>query len=94
MTKPSCGLQAHARLLARDTVTRQDAVVAIYIVEASVMDSFALLGSQDARQAAYPSDPDAEYQHMESHVLDIMALHQAGQDGLDSFSLEHGDDCE
>ena len=61
--------------------------MAVYIVEASVIDRFSLLGSQDARQAAFPADPDADYQHLEAHLLDIMALHQAEQsgEGLDDF---------
>ena len=65
--------QAHARLMARKEVTQQDAVIAVYLIEASVMDQCSVLGAQDARHASFVADPDADYQDLESHLLGQMS---------------------
>ena len=52
--------QAHARLMFREEVMVQDAVVAVSLVESS-MQSSALIGNIDALHTSFPSDPMEEY---------------------------------
>ncbi|PVD33712.1 hypothetical protein C0Q70_04972 [Pomacea canaliculata] len=61
--------QAHARLMFRDEVLVQDAVVAVTIMESS-MQSAALLGGVNALHTAFPEDAEEEY------VLQVTALYQ------------------
>ncbi|KAJ1963481.1 DNA helicase mcm9, partial [Dispira parvispora] len=51
--------QAHARLMARDTVLVSDAVVAVLLMEASMQGS-ALVPNTDILHSDFPSDPEAE----------------------------------
>ena len=55
-----CASQAHARLMARQQVTEQDAMVAAAVVEATMQQSSALsfLG---ALTAGFDADPEAVY---------------------------------
>ena len=69
-------MQAHARLMAREEVTQQDAIIAVYLIEASVMDQCSVLGAQDARHASFAADPDADYQDLESHLLGQMSARE------------------
>ncbi|KAJ8298755.1 hypothetical protein KUTeg_022815, partial [Tegillarca granosa] len=52
--------QAHARLMYRNTVTVQDAVVAVTLMESS-MQGAALLGGVNALHTAFPEEPEEEY---------------------------------
>jgi hypothetical protein len=52
--------QAHARLMFREKVTVQDAVVAVSLVESSMQGS-ALIGSTDALHTSFPNNPMEEY---------------------------------
>ncbi|XP_052834192.1 DNA helicase MCM9-like [Octopus bimaculoides] len=52
--------QAHARLMLRDVVTVQDAVVAVVLME-STMEGAALLGGVNALHAAFPDNPEEEH---------------------------------
>ncbi|PSN31662.1 hypothetical protein C0J52_14963 [Blattella germanica] len=59
--------QAHARLMFREEVTVQDAVVAVSLVESSMQGS-ALIGNVDTLHTSFPKDPMAEYELI--HILD------------------------
>ena len=59
--------------MVRSEVSQQDAIVAVYLIEASVMDQGSVLGAQDARHAAFVDDPDAEYGALEAHLLGLMS---------------------
>jgi DNA helicase MCM9 len=52
--------QAHARLMFREKVTVQDAVVAVSLVESSMQGS-ALFGGTDALHTSFPHNPMEEY---------------------------------
>ncbi|DBB06704.1 TPA: DNA helicase mcm9, variant 3 [Trebouxia sp. C0004] len=58
--------QAHAKLMARDVVTQQDAVVAVSMAEAA---SRILSGAQFTVGAAFCDDPDAAYDAESEHLL-------------------------
>jgi len=66
------GAQAHARLLARQVVTRQDAVVAVMLAEESLLTSAVLGERMDLRAADFPADPDAEHAEREARLLDAL----------------------
>ena len=53
--------EAHARLMFRDFVTVQDAVVAITIMESSMHSSALLNKDEGCLHTSFPSDPDDEY---------------------------------
>ncbi|KXS12213.1 MCM-domain-containing protein [Gonapodya prolifera JEL478] len=74
--------QAHAKLMFRDSVTLQDAVVAVHLMECSVSSS-ALLGFVDdavpsgikgVLRSAFPEEPDDDYRKVESAVLSQLGL--------------------
>ncbi|XP_029965459.1 DNA helicase MCM9 isoform X2 [Salarias fasciatus] len=52
--------EAHARLMFRETVTVEDAVVAVSLMECS-MQGGGLLGDVNALLTAFPADPDRQY---------------------------------
>ena len=66
-------VQAHSILMAREEVTQQDAIIAVYMIEASVMDQCSVLGAQDARHAQFVANPDADYIGLEGHLLSQMS---------------------
>jgi hypothetical protein len=55
--------------MARNQVTRQDAAVAIMVVELSMHNS-PLLGFQDTVHTAFASDPDAEFCLQEKQIVE------------------------
>lgn len=59
--------QAHAKLMARDIVTQQDAVIAVSVAEAAsrILSS----GVQFTVGAAFCDDPDAAYDAESEHLL-------------------------
>lgn len=52
--------QAHAKLMFRDEVTVQDAVVTVALIESS-MQSTALIGQVNVLHTSFPKDPIEEY---------------------------------
>ena len=65
--------QAHARLMFREFVTVQDALVAVTCVECSMQNS-ALLGSMNALHTRFPDDPQEEYSRQAALVLKRLNL--------------------
>jgi len=66
--------QAHARLLARNTVDVQDAVIAVALLDASVVDGESVLVLPDgvglsAPGGGFADDPDEAYGRLEAAVL-------------------------
>ncbi|OLY82137.1 DNA helicase MCM9 [Smittium mucronatum] len=80
--------QAHARLMARDKVTKQDAIVTVMVMEASLMSSGPLFQSSgtklpdeenvlnlaDALHTVFPSNPNNEYVRYEKKILNMLNL--------------------
>ncbi|XP_060074064.1 DNA helicase MCM9-like [Ylistrum balloti] len=66
--------QAHARLMFRDTVTVQDAVLAVTLMESS-MQGAALLGGVNALHTSFPEDAGEEYKIQAEMVLNRLNLH-------------------
>jgi hypothetical protein len=66
-----CMSQAHARLMARQQVTEQDAMVAAAIVEATMQQTSALsfLG---ALTAGFDGDPEAVYSDVHQRLVPIL----------------------
>ncbi|CAI7865164.1 unnamed protein product [Closterium sp. NIES-53] len=71
--------QAHARLMYRTTVLRQDAVVAVTAMDAS-MSTSRLFPSHAPTNAAFPNDPAAAYCDMEAIVLQQLGLSNIDSD--------------
>ncbi|XP_065890839.1 DNA helicase MCM9-like isoform X2 [Dysidea avara] len=65
--------QAHARLMMRDEVTVQDAIVAVAVMECS-MQGAALLGSVDALHSSFPTNADEEYAIQEKLIMSKLGL--------------------
>ncbi|KAK3796892.1 hypothetical protein RRG08_055726 [Elysia crispata] len=65
--------QAHARLMYREEVTVQDAVVAVTLMESS-MQGAALLGGVNTLHTAFPADADQEYLLQAELVLSRLGL--------------------
>ncbi|CAC5391947.1 MCM9 [Mytilus coruscus] len=65
--------QAHARLMFRNTVTVQDAVVAVTLME-STMQGAALLGGVNALHTAFPDSAEEEYKLQAKLVLNRLSL--------------------
>ncbi|KAK2158619.1 hypothetical protein NP493_1781g00037 [Ridgeia piscesae] len=65
--------QAHSRLMCHETVTIQDAVVAVSVIESSMQGS-ALLGGVNALHTSFPADPDKEYKLQVDLILSRLGL--------------------
>lgn len=65
--------QAHARLMFRSTVTVQDAVVAVTLLECS-MQGKAILGPTDALHSKFPSNCGVAYKMQAELVLNKLEL--------------------
>lgn len=66
--------QAHAKLMFREEVTVQDAIITVALVESS-MQSTALIGQVNVLHTSFPKNPVDEY------------AHQGTQSKIDSFSI-------
>ncbi|KAF9088131.1 DNA helicase mcm9 [Mortierella sp. AD031] len=66
--------QAHARLMARDLVTVQDAVVIISLMEATAQGGAAVLGGINPLHASFPKSAEEEYWRQETAMLDRLGL--------------------
>ncbi|KAJ1974622.1 DNA helicase mcm9 [Dimargaris xerosporica] len=65
--------QAHARLMARNVVTVQDAVTVIVLMETSMQGSM-LLDNTNILHSAFPDDPEEDYFNQERIVLTKLGL--------------------
>ncbi|KAM6181810.1 DNA helicase MCM9 [Erethizon dorsatum] len=65
--------EAHARLMFRDTVTLEDAVTVVSVMESS-MQGGALLGGVNALHTSFPENPRAQYQQQCELILERLEL--------------------
>lgn len=65
--------QAHARLMFRDEVIEQDAIMAILIVDSS-MHASNLLGIYSVLHSSFPDQPDVQYEEHKTKVLEKIGL--------------------
>ncbi|KAF9103679.1 DNA helicase mcm9 [Mortierella sp. AM989] len=66
--------QAHARLMARDVVTVQDAVVIVSLMEATAQGGAAMLGGINPLHASFPKSGEEEYWRQEEVMLHRLGL--------------------
>ena len=66
--------KAHARLMWRNTVDIQDSIVAIYLVEASIMGSSILPSANGEIWEDFPANPDARYEEYRDSILAYLHL--------------------
>ncbi|XP_061785879.2 DNA helicase MCM9 [Nerophis lumbriciformis] len=74
--------EAHARLMFRETVTIEDAVMAVSVMESS-MQGGGLLGSVNAILTSFPDDPGKQYQTQCQVLLEAMNLTHLLQKEMD-----------
>lgn len=61
--------KAHARLMARDCVLQQDAVIAVMIIESAVGSS-----KMCSMDSFFPEDPDYAYKSQEQQVMNMLGI--------------------
>ncbi|XP_036727276.1 DNA helicase MCM9 isoform X3 [Balaenoptera musculus] len=66
--------KAHARLMFRDTVTLEDAITVVSVMESS-MQGGALLGGVNALHTSFPDNPLEQYQKQCELILEKLELH-------------------
>ncbi|KAL8614465.1 hypothetical protein ACOMHN_007801 [Nucella lapillus] len=82
--------QAHARLMFREEVLVQDAIMAVTIMESS-MQGAALLGGVNALHTAFPENAEEEYRLQVEMVLtrlDLLDLMQPEMETLDAMACQ------
>ncbi|XP_008005409.3 DNA helicase MCM9 isoform X2 [Chlorocebus sabaeus] len=65
--------EAHARLMFRDTVTLEDAITVVSVMESS-MQGGALLGGVNALHTSFPENPGEQYQRQCELILEKLEL--------------------
>ncbi|XP_008581458.1 PREDICTED: DNA helicase MCM9 [Galeopterus variegatus] len=65
--------EAHARLMFRDTVTLEDAITVVSVMESS-MQGGALLGGVNALHTSFPENPQEQYQRQCELILEKLEL--------------------
>ncbi|PNJ30015.1 MCM9 isoform 9, partial [Pongo abelii] len=65
--------KAHARLMFRDTVTLEDAITVVSVMESS-MQGGALLGGVNALHTSFPENPGEQYQRQCELILEKLEL--------------------
>uniref|UniRef100_A0A9J8BLG5 DNA helicase n=1 Tax=Cyprinus carpio carpio TaxID=630221 RepID=A0A9J8BLG5_CYPCA len=81
--------EAHARLMFRETVTVEDAVVVVSVMECS-MQGGALLGNVNALHTSFPDDPCEQYKTQCEIVLERLGLTDTLQKELQRLSRLNG----
>ncbi|KAJ2744568.1 DNA helicase mcm9 [Coemansia sp. BCRC 34301] len=66
--------QAHARLMFRDKVQTEDAVVAVVLMETTMLSASVLGSTTDALHTTFPKDSQAFYRELEKLVLNRLGL--------------------
>uniref|UniRef100_A0A8C4ZH24 DNA helicase MCM9 n=1 Tax=Gadus morhua TaxID=8049 RepID=A0A8C4ZH24_GADMO len=77
--------EAHAKLMFREQVTIEDAVVAVSVMECS-MQGGALLGDANVLHTSFPEDPGQQYQVQCQMVLEGLGLPELLKQEMDRFS--------
>nr|XP_030709443.1 DNA helicase MCM9 isoform X2 [Globicephala melas] len=72
--QPTLSDEAHARLMFRDTVTLEDAITVVSVMESS-MQGGALLGGVNALHTSFPDNPLEQYQKQCELILEKLELH-------------------
>ena len=71
--------QAHARLVFRAEVTMQDAIYAVFLMEASSSGT-GLIGQLSPLHSEHIADPEGEYKELESLLLTKLRLDAEGHE--------------
>lgn len=79
--------EAHAKLMYRDTVTIEDAIMAVSVMECS-MQGGALLGSMNALLTSFPDDPVQQYRTQCQLLLEGLNLPLLLQKEMDRLSAQ------
>ncbi|XP_075718529.1 DNA helicase MCM9 [Rhinoderma darwinii] len=85
--------EAHARLMYRDTVTVEDAITVVSIMESS-MQGGALLGGVNALHTAFPENPLEQYQMQCELLLDRLGLHNILQEELQRLEWQQNQESD
>ncbi|XP_033847326.1 DNA helicase MCM9 [Periophthalmus magnuspinnatus] len=81
--------EAHAKLMYRETVTIEDAIMAVSVMECS-MQGGALLGSMNALLTSFPEDPVEQYRTQCQLLLEGLHLPQLLQKEMDRLLAHAG----
>ena len=81
--------QAHARLMFRSSVTIQDALVSITVMESS-MQAAALLGGVNALHTKFPDNPEDEYKRQAVLILSQLGLPDLVDAAMQCYSRSDG----
>ncbi|KAF9936115.1 protein phosphatase 2A regulatory subunit cdc55 [Modicella reniformis] len=85
--------QAHARLMARDYVTIQDAIVIVSLMEVTAQGGAAMAGGINPLHASFPKSGEEEYQRQEDVMLRRLGLaHLASQSSMEGSVVAPGSD--
>ncbi|XP_042670512.1 DNA helicase MCM9 isoform X1 [Centrocercus urophasianus] len=86
--------EAHARLMFRDTVTLEDAVTVVSVMESS-MQGGALLGAINALHTSFPENPMAQYRMQCELILERLELQHLLHKELQRLDrLQKGNSCQ
>uniref|UniRef100_G1NKV5 MCM C-terminal AAA(+) ATPase domain-containing protein n=1 Tax=Meleagris gallopavo TaxID=9103 RepID=G1NKV5_MELGA len=86
--------EAHARLMFRDTVTLEDAVTVVSVMESS-MQGGALLGAINALHTSFPENPVAQYRMQCELILERLELQHLLHKELQRLDrLQKGNSCQ
>ncbi|NXA47079.1 MCM9 helicase, partial [Nothocercus julius] len=86
--------EAHARLMFRDTVTLEDAVTVVSVMESS-MQGGALLGGMNALHTSFPDNPMAQYRVQCELILEQLELQHLLHKELQRLDrLQKEDSCQ
>ncbi|XP_009904362.2 DNA helicase MCM9 isoform X1 [Dryobates pubescens] len=86
--------EAHARLMFRDTVTLEDAVTVVSVMESS-MQGGALLGGINALHTSFPDNPMAQYRTQCELILERLELQDLLHKELQRLDrLQKGNSCQ
>ncbi|XP_069582312.1 DNA helicase MCM9 isoform X1 [Ranitomeya imitator] len=85
--------EAHARLMYRDTVSVEDAITVVSVMESS-MQGGALLGGVNALHTAFPENPLEQYQMQCELLLDRLGLHNILQEELQRLGRQQNEESD